>query len=168
MDNLSDTPRYFQWEDLYSPTTPNPGLIEDSGSSGSRSDYSGSPYQGYNHFATPSPVMEQVNIPHPEPLGPFFDTQAIDAKRPQLLAELSHNPIARQTLFNIVEQLLYSQGVRPHFQTFTPMLIRNGKNFYCPFAGCQHRKGFDRPDRAADHICTEHLGSHYQCPLPNW
>lgn len=157
-----DAPRYFQWDDLYPPSTSNPGLIEDSGSNGSHSDYSGSPFPVHHQFATPSPVMEAETIPFPEPMGPYFDVQVINAKLPHLLAQLQ-DLAHQQTLYNIIQQL--PSGIQ--LQDFNAMLVRRGKNYHCPFTDCQRPKGYDRSDRAVDHICTEHLGSRYQCPMPN-
>ncbi|CAG8722108.1 11771_t:CDS:1, partial [Acaulospora colombiana] len=106
MDDFNnDGSRYFQWDELYSPNTPNTGL-EDWESNGSRSDYSSSPHPGYQQFATPSPVMEPATIQVPDPQGPYFDLSTINAQLPQLLAQLQ-SPAAQQALYNIVQQLPY-------------------------------------------------------------
>jgi len=97
----------------------------------------------------------------------LYDIQKLEGEVESLFKGLCGNAAALQVLTAIrseIHNLAWIDESRAE-----NLVVHHGGFFYCPSPTCpKHLDGWDRLDRARDHIWADHLGRYYLCLWIGW
>jgi hypothetical protein len=97
----------------------------------------------------------------------LYDLQKLEAEVGPLFEGLSGNAPALQVLTELRSEIHNFAWIDE--DRAGDLVLSHGSFFYCPSPTCpKHLDGWDRLDRARDHVWADHLGRYYLCLWVGW